>query len=62
MASVSGLLIQQVVGARFSFYSDAEIRRLSVKQIVNPQTFDQYGHATVGLVAPRVPRPSLLCT
>ena len=46
-----GLLTQQVVGARFSFYSDAEIRKLSVKQISNPQTFNKFGHATLGYVS-----------
>lgn len=48
MASAVGLLTQQVVGASFGFYSDAEVRKLSVKQIVNPLTFDEFNHATAG--------------
>lgn len=34
------LLTQQVVGVSFAFYTDEEIRKLSVKAITNPQTFD----------------------
>lgn len=41
-------LTQQVVGTSFSFYTDEEIRRISVKRITNPQTFDSFNHATEG--------------
>jgi DNA-directed RNA polymerase I subunit RPA1 len=32
----------------FSFYNGKDIRKLSVKQITNPQIFDTLGHATTG--------------
>jgi DNA-directed RNA polymerase beta' subunit len=54
----AGLLSQQIIGARFSFYSDADIRRLSVKQIVNPITLDAFGHATAGGVYDKALGPS----
>jgi DNA-directed RNA polymerase I subunit RPA1 len=40
------LLTSSIVGAGFSFYSDDEIRRMSVKRLTNPQTFDSFGHPT----------------
>jgi hypothetical protein len=33
----SRLLTQTVVGTSFSFYTDDEVRRLSIKAITNPQ-------------------------
>jgi DNA-directed RNA polymerase beta' subunit len=38
------LLTQQVVGTSFAFYTDDEIRRISVKRVTNPQTFDAFNH------------------
>ena len=35
-------------GVSFSFLTTEDIRRLSVKQVVNPQIFDALGNATVG--------------
>ena len=37
-----------VEGVSFSFLTTEDIRRLSVKQVVNPQIFDALGNATVG--------------
>jgi len=42
------LFTQQVVGTRFAYYTEEEIRRLSVARIINPQTFDQFGHIAPG--------------
>ena len=44
------LLTHQVVGTTFAFYEDDEIRRLSVKKITNPQTFDTFNHPTARYV------------
>jgi DNA-directed RNA polymerase I subunit RPA1 len=40
------ILTQQVVGTSFAFYTDEEIKRLSVKRVTNPVTFDTYAHPT----------------
>lgn len=42
----SRLLTTDVVGSGFAFYTDEEVRRMSVKQVTNPQTFDSFGRAT----------------
>lgn len=42
------LLTEEVVGARFAFYEADEVRRLSVKRIVQAQTFDMFAQPTVG--------------
>ena len=51
------LLTQQVVGTSFSFYTEDEIRALSVKQITNPQTFDTFNRPTEGGVYDRALGP-----
>ena len=35
-------------GVKFRFYSAAEIRSLSVKEVTNVETFDNLGHANIG--------------
>lgn len=42
------LLTQQVVGTSFAFYTEDEVRALSVKQVTNPQTFDSFNRPTEG--------------
>jgi DNA-directed RNA polymerase I subunit RPA1 len=42
------LFTQQVVGTSFAFFSEEEVRRLSVKRITNPQTFDTFNRPTEG--------------
>lgn len=44
--AASRILTQQVVGTTFAFYTDDEIRRLSVKKLTNPMTFDNFGRPT----------------
>ncbi len=41
-------LTEQVVGTSFRFYNDDEIRRMSVKRVTNPITFDSFNHPTEG--------------
>lgn len=38
----------EVDSVSFSFYEPNEIRKISVKQIVNPVLFDTLGHPTKG--------------
>jgi DNA-directed RNA polymerase I subunit RPA1 len=38
----------EVSSVAFSFYEPTEIRKISVKQIVNPVLFDTLGHPTKG--------------
>lgn len=38
----------EVASVSFSFYEPSEIRKISVKQIVNPVLFDTLGHPTKG--------------
>jgi DNA-directed RNA polymerase I subunit RPA1 len=42
------LIKDRFAAASFSFYTDAEIEKLSVKQILNPTAFDHLGNATSG--------------
>ncbi len=42
----SRFLTEAVVGTSFRFYTDDEVRRLSVKRVTNPVTFDAFNHAT----------------
>ncbi len=35
-------------GVSFSMYTSAEIKKLSVKEITNPQSFDAIGQPTIG--------------
>ncbi len=44
----SRLQTLQVVGASFAFYTDEEIKRVSVVAITNPSTFDSHNLATAG--------------
>ena len=44
----SRLLTHTVTGASFAFYSEEEIRRLSVKRITNPNPFDAFNHPSAG--------------
>jgi len=41
-------LVHQVVGTCFSFYSDDDIRKLSVKKITSAVAFDAMQHAIQG--------------
>lgn len=38
----------EIDSVSFSFYEPSEIRKISVKQIVNPVLFDALGHPTKG--------------
>ena len=44
----SRILTDQVTGTSFHFYSDDEIRRLSVRRITNAMTYDSFGRPTIG--------------
>ena len=39
-------LTETVIGTSFSFFTDDEVRRMSVCRITNPVTFDQFNHPT----------------
>lgn len=52
------LLTHSIVGTSFQFFSDDEIRRLSVKQVTNPQTFDTFGKPVAGGVYDRALGPT----
>jgi hypothetical protein len=45
-SAASRYLTQQVVGTSFRFYTEEEVRRISVKRVTNPVTFDSFNHAT----------------
>ncbi len=42
----SRFLTEQIIGTSFRFYTDDEIRKISVKRITNPTTFDTFNHPT----------------
>lgn len=42
------LLNNCIVGTSFSFFTDEEVRRLSVKRVTNPMTFDAHNHPLPG--------------
>lgn len=50
------VLRQEIVGASFSVYTSDEIRRISVKRLTNPNTFDSFNQPnaecvnTLGLI------------
>lgn len=46
----SRLLTRAVEGCSFAFFTDDEIRKISVKRITNPNTFDAFNHPTPGCV------------
>jgi len=46
-------LVHQVVGTTFSFYSDKDIRNISVKRVTSAVAFDGMQHAIQGYVACR---------
>jgi DNA-directed RNA polymerase I subunit RPA1 len=39
-------LTEQVVGTSFRFYTDDEVRKLSVRRVTNPVTFDTFNRPT----------------
>lgn len=45
-------LIHQVVGSCFSFYSDEDIRKISVKRVTSAVAFDGMQHPIQGYVPP----------
>ena len=49
MSSLFDSLINaRLDGTRFSFYSDKEIEKISVKEISNPMAYDELGNPTTG--------------
>ena len=44
----AGVSLGHLTGIRFSLYSEEEIRKLSVKCISNPETFDRFQNANYG--------------
>ena len=42
------LIKDRFAAASFSFYTDSEVEKLSVKQILNPTAFDHLGNPTKG--------------
>ena len=60
-------LIHQVVGTCFSFYSDEDIRKISVKRVTSAVAFDGMQHPIQGYVAVSMTAPchcaqcSVLC-
>jgi hypothetical protein len=54
-SAASRYLTQQVVGTSFRFYTEEEVRRISVKRVTNPVTFDSFNHATERCVIVVVP-------
>ncbi len=42
------LIKDRFTATSFSFYTDSEIEKLSVKQILNPTAFDHLGNPTSG--------------
>ncbi len=37
-----------ILGVNFSIYTAEDIKKLSVKKVTNPQSFDALGHPTIG--------------
>eukprot|EP00842_Homolaphlyctis_polyrhiza_P004280 jgi/Hompol1/4853/HPOL_001653-RA len=46
--NISNAVSAEVSAVHFSFYNTKDIRKLSVKQITNPQIFDNLEHPTIG--------------
>ena len=53
------IIYHHLYGLTFSIYTNDEIRKLSVKEITNPQTFDSLMHPTYGgLYDPSLGKPN----